>query len=123
MDYRKAMDETMLYCTTLPNLRCGFFIRTEAEYDVVCELIDEYNNKFEIKPSHKGAGWTLTFNNGSLIYIIRFENDANDGLHAPRLHMAYISEHIGQEVINIIIFPMMILYQFRDVIKVIGADK
>ena len=93
MDYRNAIDEAMLYCTTLPNLRCGLFIRTEVEYDVVCELIDEYKNNFAIKPSHKGAGWTLTFNNGSMIYIMRFENDTNDGLHAPRLHMAYISEH------------------------------
>lgn len=118
MDYRKAIDEAMLYCTTLPNLRCGLFIRTEVEYDVVCELIDGYENNFKIKPSHNGAGWTLTFNNGSMIYIMRF---ANYGLHAPRLHIAYISEHIEQEVFNVIIYPMMIPYQFRDVIKVIGV--
>lgn len=123
MDSRNAIDEAMLYCTTLPNLRCGLFICTEVEYDVVCELIDGYKNNFEIKPSHKGAGWTLTFNNGSMIYIMRLTNDANDGVCAPRLHMVYISEHIEQEVFNVVVCPMLIPYQFRDVIKFIGIGE
>lgn len=41
MDYRKAIDEAMLYCTMLPEFRCGIFVRTEAEYDAVCEFIDK----------------------------------------------------------------------------------
>ena len=50
MDYRKAIDEAMLYCTTLPNFRCGLFIRTEVEYDIVCDLIDDaYKNNFAMK--------------------------------------------------------------------------
>lgn len=124
MDYRKAIDEAMLYCATLPNLRCGLFIRTKVEYDIVRKLInDSYKNNFEMQPSHKGAGWTLTFTNGSVIYFMRFTNDANDGVCAPRLHMAYISEHIEQEVFNVIICPMMIPYQFRDIIKFIGTGE
>ena len=124
MDYCKAIDEAMLYCTTLPNLRCGLFIRTEVEYDIMCDLIDDaYKNNFEMKPLHKGTGFVLTFNNGSTIYFMHSLNDVNDGVCAPRLHMAYISEHIQKEVIDTIISPMMIPYQLIDVVKVIGAGK
>lgn len=126
MNYRKAMDEAIFLCTALPNLRCGLFIRTEAEYDVVCELIDECSSNVEIKLSSKEFGWVLTFACGSMIYIMCcsimcFSNDVNYGLHAPRLHVAYISENIEQEVCSVLIYPMMIPYQSRDVIKVIGV--
>ena len=116
INYRKAMDEAILLCTILPNLRCGLFIRTEAEYDVMCELIDECSSNVEIQLSSKEFGWVLTFARDSMIYIMCFSNDVNYGLHAPRLHVAYISENIEQEV-----YPMMIPYQSRDVIKVIGV--
>lgn len=123
MDYRKAMDEAILLCTILPNLRCGLFIRTEAEYDVVCELIDECSSNVEIKLLSKEFGWVLTFARDSMIYIICFSNDVHYGLHAPRLHVAYISENIEQEVCSVLIYPMMIPYQFRDNIKFIGTGE
>ena len=117
MDYRNAIDEAMLYCTTLPNLRCGLFVHTEGEYNYVCAMI-EYDSNFTIKPVCIGTGVVLTFDNGSVMYIICL---LDAGFCAPRLHMVYITEHIEQEVIDTVIRPMIIPYQFRDVIKVIGT--
>ena len=124
MDYRKAIDEAILYCTTLPNFRSGLFIYTEAESDVVYELIDDrYKNNFEIKPLSIGTGWVLTFDNDSVIYIIHYSNDANNLIHAPRLHMVYISGNIRQEVFAVLIRPMITPYQIRDSIRVIGIGE
>lgn len=117
MDYRKAIDEAMSYCITLPYFRCGLFICTEGEYNYVCAMI-EYDSNFTIEPAYIGTGAILTFDNGSVMHIICLPEV---GFCAQRLHMVYVTEYIEQEVIDTVIRPMVIPYQFRDVIKIIGA--
>lgn len=118
MDYRKAIDEAMLYCTMLPEFRCGIFVRTEAEYDAVCEFIDK-KTLYCIKTLGHKRFCAWIFKNASILSIVYLPNE---GYHASRINMAYLSESIAQDVISTIISPMIIPYQFRGVMKVIGAD-
>lgn len=109
MDLIEALQKQMNFCEMKNNYRCGIYITTEANKDIVMKVIDNLlpaiNRNVEVRNNQCES--LVKYPNGSIIRILR----ANNNARAQRFNGAIIDSniyHINQEIINMIILPCLI---------------
>ena len=101
----KALQEQMRFCERKYNYKCGVYITTEVNKDIVMKVL---NNLFpsvgrEVEIRNNNCESFVRYPNGNMIRIVR----ANSGARGQRFNGVVIDSNIKQEVIDTIISPCL----------------
>ena len=101
----KALQEQMHFCEREHNYKCGVYITTEDNRDIVMKVI---NNLLpvvgrEVEIRNNSCESFIRYPNGNMIRIVR----ANSSARGQRFNGVIIDSNIHQEVINTIILPCL----------------
>lgn len=108
----EALQEQMRFCGREHNYKCGVYITTEANKDIVMKVL---NNLFpvvgrEVEIRNNQCESFVRYPNGNMIRIVR----ANSGARRQRFNGVIIDSNISQECINTIILPCLIPLRLED---------
>lgn len=93
----------MRFCEEEHNYKCGIYITTETNKEIVMKVIDNLlpvrNREVEIRNNHCES--FIKYPNGNLIRIVR----ANNSAKGQRFNGMIVDYNISKEIINTIILP------------------
>ena len=108
----EALQEQMRFCEREYNYKCGIYITTEANKDIVMKVIDNMlpaiGREVEIRNSQCES--FIRYPNGNMIRIVR----ANSGARGQRFNGVIIDSNVHQECINTIILPCLMPLKLED---------
>lgn len=108
----EALQEQMRFCEREYNYKCGIYITTEANKDIVMKVIDNMlpaiGREVEIRNSQCES--SVRYPNGNIIRIVR----ANSGARGQRFNGVIIDSNVHQECINTIILPCLMPLKLED---------
>lgn len=108
----EALQEQMKFCEREHNYKCGVYITTEANKDIVMKVIDNMlpaiGREVEIRNSQCES--FIRYPNGNMIRIVR----ANSGARGQRFNGVIIDSNVHQECINTIILPCLMPLKLED---------
>lgn len=93
----------MRFCEEEHNYKCGIYITTEVNKEIVMKVIDNllpiYNREVEIRNNHCES--FIKYPNGNLIRIVR----ANNSARGQRFNGMIVDYNISKEIIDTVILP------------------
>lgn len=108
----EALQEQMRFCEREYNYKCGIYITTETNKDIVMKVIDNMlpaiGREVEIRNSQCES--SVRYPNGNIIRIVR----ANSGARGQRFNGVIIDSNVHQECINTIILPCLLPLKLED---------
>ena len=108
----EALQEQMRFCEREYNYKCGIYITTEANKDIVMKVIDNMlpaiGREVEIRNSQCES--FIRYPNGNMIRVVR----ANSGARGQRFNGVIIDSNVHQECINTIILPCLMPLKLED---------
>lgn len=112
MNLIKALQEQIHFCEREHNYKCGVYITTEANKDIVMKVL---NNLFpvvgrEVEIRNNNCEAFVKYPNGNMIRIVR----ANSGARGQRFNGVIIDSNVSQECVNTIILPCLMPLKLED---------
>lgn len=108
----EALQEQMRFCEREYNYKCGVYVTTELNRDIVMKVIDNMlpaiGREVEIRNSQCES--FIRYPNGNMIKIVR----ANSGARGQRFNGVIIDSNVHQECINTIILPCLMPLKLED---------
>lgn len=108
----EALQEQMRFCEREYNYKCGVYITTELNRDIVMKVIDNMlpaiGREVEIRNNQYES--FVRYPNGNIIRIVR----ANSGARGQRFNGVIIDSNVRQECINTIILPCLMPLKLED---------
>lgn len=103
MNLVEALQEQMRFCEREHNYKCGVYITTEVNKDIVMKVI---NNLLpiinrEVKVRNNNCESLIKYPNGNLIRIVR----ANNTARGQRFNGIIVDSNVRKEVIDTVILP------------------
>lgn len=102
----EALQEQMHFCEREHNYKCGVYITTEVNKDIVMKVINNLlpiiNREVEVRNNNCES--LIKYPNGNLIRIVR----ANNAARGQRFNGIIVDSNVRKEVIDTIILPHLI---------------
>lgn len=112
MNLIEALQEQMRFCEREYNYKCGIYITTETNKDIVMKVIDNMlpaiGREVEIRNSQCES--FIRYPNGNMIRVVR----ANSCARGQRFNGVIIDSNVHQECINTIILPCLMPLKLED---------
>lgn len=106
MNLVEALRNQMGFCETERNYRCGVYITTEVNKDIVMKVLNNLltitNGNVEVRNNSYES--FIRYSNGNMIRILQ----ANSSVRGQRYNGIIIDSNINQETIDTIILPCLI---------------
>ena len=108
----EALQEQMRFCESEHNYKCGVYITTELNRDIVMKVIDNMLPAIgrEVEIRNNQCESFVRYPNGNMIRIVR----ANSGARGQRFNGVIIDSNVHQECINTIILPCLMPLKLED---------
>ena len=108
----EALQEQMRFCEREYNYKCGIYITTELNRDIVMKAIDNMLPAIgrEVEIRNNQCESFIRYPNGNMIRIVR----ANSGARGQRFNGVIIDSNVPQECINTIILPCLMPLKLED---------
>ena len=102
----------MRFCEREYNYKCGIYITTELNRDIVMKAIDNMLPAIgrEVEIRNNQCESFIRYPNGNMIRIVR----ANSGARGQRFNGVIIDSNVPQECINTIILPCLMPLKLED---------
>ena len=101
----KALQKQILFCEGEYNYRCGVYVATEENKDIVMKIFNDIypltDREIEIRNNHYES--FIEYPNGNVIRIMQ----PSSSVRGQRFNGVIIDSNINQEVINTIILPRL----------------